>query len=86
VVLDPANVAVMRASGTVVLLDTPVDDIVSRVGDGTRPLVDGPGGQSVAAILEGRRQAYEAAAHFTVDTAGMNPNQVADEVERLCVS
>lgn len=86
VVLDSANVAAMRTSGTVVLLDTPIEDIVSRVGDGSRPLVDRSGRQSVSVILEERREAYEAAAHFTIDTSGMNPSQVADEVERLCGS
>lgn len=86
VVLDPDNVALMRGSGRVVLLDTPLEDLLRRVGDGARPLVDGTDGQRIAVIREQRRGAYEAAAHVTVDTTGLSSREVADEVERLCVS
>lgn len=86
VVLDPENVALMRGSGRVVLLDTPVEDLQRRVGDGTRPLVDGPDGRRISVIRDQRRRAYEAAAHATVETAGLSSQQVADEVERLCAS
>lgn len=86
VVLDAASVARMRGSGRVVLLDTPVAEIITRVGDGSRPLIDLEGGETVSTIREQRRSAYADAADITVDTAGMSPGQVADEVERLCGS
>lgn len=86
VVLDPGNVTAMQTTGKVVLLDTPLDELLTRVGDGSRPLVDLPEGGSVSTILEQRRSAYEEAADVTVDTTGMSPGEVADEVERLCGS
>ena len=84
VVLSPESVARMRGSGLVVWLDAPPEVLRERVGKGEgRPLLaDGPGGR-LEEILEARRPAYSAAAHYRVATAGLTPEEVAEEVVRL---
>ena len=38
--------------------------------------------KEIAAMIEGRRAAYEAAADVTVDTDGKSPEEVAEEILR----
>ncbi len=82
VVVDPANVALMRRTGTVAWLTAPAVVLAARVEDGSgRPLA-GAGGAALAARLASREAAYAAAAHWRVETAERAPADIAEEVVR----
>ncbi len=83
VVLDPRNVEAMRASGVVVWLEAPPEELAARA-DGGRPLLEGVEAEArLAELLEIRAPLYEAAAHHRVDTTGRSVNDVAAEVVPL---
>jgi shikimate kinase len=85
-VLDPLNLAALRAAGILVHLTAPPDVIRARVGDaGTRPLLAGRSDTTVERLLAERRAAYAAAADFTVDTAGRTADEVVEEI-RMAVA
>ncbi len=78
-ILDPANRDAMRASGTVVLLEAPLETLAARTGaDGGRPLLREAG--DLHRLLQGRSRAYREAAHAVVD-ADAEPDEVARRVE-----
>ena len=89
-VLDAENRRRMRETGLVVWLQAPVAQLAARVGDGRgRPLLQqsspdesSPKGAAgtLARLERQRRPAYEAAAHATVDTAGLGVASVVDAV------
>lgn len=84
VILDPANVAAMRASGRVFWLRAAPETILARMGAdaataGQRPSLTGrsdPEPQGLEAeirdTLAARLPLYEAAAHYVVDTDGLD--------------
>jgi len=79
--LDPANEAALGATGVVVCLHAPVEDLVARLAGEAdqRPLLagDDPAAR-IRALLAERAAAY---ARFPqVDTGGRTPDQVADAV------
>lgn len=80
-VLDPDNRRALRRAGVVVWLRAPAATLAGRVGDGsTRPLLrDDPVG-ALARLERLREPAYEAAAHLSVDTDGLDVDAVAANV------
>jgi shikimate kinase len=86
VVLEPASVEQMRASGQVVWLTAATGDLADRVGDGEgRPLLAGDDVEgSLGDLLARRAPLYEAAAHHRVTTTGREPADIAAEVIELC--
>lgn len=80
VVLDAANVALMRSTGVVVFLDVPLSSLEQRVssGDGRPLLADDPS-SSLASIAASRGELYEGAAHVVID-AESPAEIVADRV------
>ena len=83
-VLDPDNVARIRASGRVFWLDAPAEVLAARVAEGgSRPLLAGsePAGR-LSAILTERRPLYRHAAHHRV-AADRDPDEVAARIEAL---
>jgi shikimate kinase len=86
VVLRPANVAVMRASGTVVWLRAGVDTLAGRVRQGRgRPLLEGvtPVRARLEQLMQQRTELYAGAATHVLDTDGWEIEDVADEVVGL---
>ena len=83
VVLDRGNIAAMRASGLVVWLTGSVGSLLKRVGSGTtRPLLaDEDAEARLTEILDERRDRYEAAADFQVDTDDLTTKEVARRIE-----
>ncbi len=81
-VLREENVSVLKDSGFIVLLTAEPETVYERVKDGTeRPLLSGHMDVDyIAALMEGRRAAYEAASDLIVSTDGKNPGEVADEI------
>ncbi len=81
VVLDPENRKALRSSSVVVWLRAPVAELVKRCGDGsTRPLLRGDPHTALTRLARLRAPAYEAAAHATVDTEGLDRAAVAEAV------
>lgn len=83
VVLDPGNIATMRASGRVVWLTGSVESLVRRVGTGaSRPLLaDEDPETTLGQILDDRFDRYEAAADERVDTDGLSIGEVVRRIE-----
>ncbi|HHC07111.1 MAG TPA: shikimate kinase [Actinobacteria bacterium] len=80
-VLDDANVAAMRRSGLVVLLEATIPTLVARVGGGGRPLLEGTDPRvRLTELAAARRARYEAAADLVVDTEGREVATIAEEI------
>lgn len=82
-VLDPANVAAMRASGTTVLLDANAQTLKVRLtGSTDRPLLTD--GSDIDTVARERADVYRASADLTVETTNRTIDEVVEEVIR-CV-
>ena len=80
-VLDPANRALMRTSGTVVWLRARLETIVQRVGDGRgRPLLGDDPAAAVRRLYPQREQLYAELADVVVDVDDVAAVQVAGEI------
>jgi len=78
-ILANGNVALMRASGTVVLLTVDATTVIERVEiDESRPLL--PTTESVERILAERADVYNTVAHHVVQTVGRTPEEIAVDV------
>ena len=78
VVKRPENIENLRRSGLILLIDRPVEDIVSDVEVETRPLLkDGP--QKVFDLYRERRKAYRDAADIIIDNRG-TPEEVLGQM------
>ncbi|WP_053202836.1 shikimate kinase [Jiangella muralis] len=79
-VVAPENRALL-AGHVVVFLDVGLADAVSRVGmNRDRPLLLESPRSQLKRLLDERRPVYVEAATVTVDTAGRDPEDIADEV------
>jgi shikimate kinase len=82
-VLDPENVARLRAGGVLVYLTARPDAILRRVGDAaSRPLLRDDPQATVARLLGERGPAYTAAADVTVDTSDLSADEVVQEIQQ----
>jgi shikimate kinase len=80
-VLDPANRALIRRSGTVVWLRADPRTLAARVGDGAgRPLLSEEPAEELARLEVVRRPFYAEIAHAAVDVDGSSPEAVVDAV------
>ncbi|GMQ93145.1 MAG: shikimate kinase [Acidimicrobiia bacterium] len=78
-ILSHDNVAIMKGSGTVVLLHVDAATIAERMRPCTdRPLLDSP--DAVERILADRQSIYEHASDCVVSTIGRAPDEIAMEV------
>jgi shikimate kinase len=77
----PANLELVLASGTLVWLDAPDEELLARIGDPTsRPmLADDP--KATLARLRAERQPQYSNAQLHVDTRGLSPEDVAARIE-----
>jgi len=76
------NLGVMLAAGRVLWLVVSADEAVERAGRASgRPLLDGAADPVVVArtLLDTRRPFYKRA-HAAVDTTGLSPKQIVDEL------
>jgi shikimate kinase len=81
-VLDPDNVAALRAAGIVICLTARPDTILTRVGRGLeRPLLAGGDPRAtITRLLVERKAAYDAAADWTVDTSDSSVDEVVEDI------
>ena len=82
IVLDPANRALLRRLGPVVWLTADEPTIWARVSrKPTRPLLNTANPrQTVRRLMRERHDLYAAVADFSVDSSGLNHQQVARQV------
>jgi shikimate kinase len=79
---DLVNAEKLRETSTLVYLTATVDEILERTGkENNRPLleVEDPR-KKIIELLGKRRQVYERYAEVTVDTTGLTPAQVVEEI------
>ncbi len=85
-VLDEANLAVMRMTGTVVLLEATSEELERRLNgvsdQGDRPLI--VTSSDIARIHSARHLRYLEAGEYVVQTTGRDPADVAEEVA-VCI-
>lgn len=80
-VLPMRSYEVLKTAGPVVYLRTSAEVLRQRVGDGLgRPLLSEPG--AFDRLLAERTPAYESAADIVVDTDGLLPEEIAEEIGR----
>lgn len=81
-VLRNENVAMMKASGKLVLLRAKAETILERVkGNSDRPLLNGNMNvEYIAGLMEKRRAIYEAAADLVIDTDGKSVHAICREI------
>lgn len=79
--LRKENVQNLKRNGKIIFLRTSVAELIKRTeGDGTRPLLKGEREERLKSLLAVRTPIYEEAADFTVDTDGLAPDEIADEI------
>lgn len=79
--LHEENVKLFKNGGKIVYLRAQLSTLLSRVeGDTTRPLLSGDKKEKMQSLLLKRSPVYEAAADLTVDTDGLTPEQIADNI------
>lgn len=84
--MHPLTAELLREA-PVVFLDVRIKDAAGRVGfDGSRPLLAINPRATWTVMMDARRPTYEALATWRVDTAGLNPRQVVDQVAALLES
>jgi len=83
VILDPANMEDLQRTGLVVCLTASKETLLARLqGDHSRPLLEGDQAVRLSELMDARRSLYEAIP-IRIDTTGMSPEAVAEEVLRL---
>lgn len=82
VVLRSENRGALCSLGRVIYLEVTAGEALARIGDAeSRPLLSGPSGTLAAtSLLAARESLYRASADAIIDTTGLTPEQVADDV------
>lgn len=79
----PGAVSLLREKTVCIYLEADADTLRARLEGETegRPLA----GEGFGERLEARRPLYESAAHVTINTEGLTPEEVADEIIISCL-
>ncbi len=81
VVLDPDNMARLRAGGVIICLTASVQTILERTGRrSTRPLLARPDREEAVSRLLAERAPLYAQADFILDTSNIPPRLVAEKI------
>ncbi|TSC87126.1 MAG: shikimate kinase [Parcubacteria group bacterium Gr01-1014_8] len=87
VVLQSKNVQALKKNGICIFLSAPIEELLPRIGESsTRPRLTGAKTmkEELEKVWEERKPLYEKAADETIDTTGMKPKDIAEEiVQRL---
>ena len=77
-ILAPASAALLREKTVCIYLRATLDTLLARLAGETagRPLAD----DALAERLAAREPLYEKTAHVIIDTDGLSPDEVADEI------
>lgn len=84
IVLRPENVQIMKKQGAVVLLKASPETVLKRVEkNDDRPLLRGKKNvESIAELMEQRRERYEAAADLVIETDGRCVDEICTEIKK----
>lgn len=77
----PEAVKLLQDKTLCIWLKAPAHELESRVADSGRPLAD----KDFLERLVSREPIYAAASHVTIDTAGLSPEEIADEIIIDCL-
>jgi len=77
----PEAVKLLRDKTLCIWLQAPADELETRVAGSGRPLAD----KDFRERLVSREPLYAAASHVTIDTAGLSPEEIADEIIIDCL-
>jgi len=77
----PSAVKLLQEKTLCIWLQAPLEALEARVAGTARPLADA----AFATRLNQREPLYAAAAEVTIDTAGLTPEEVADEIIISCL-
>ena len=80
VVLDPLDLARLRAGGFVVWLRASLATLTKRVAETDRPWLGRDPADALRDLYAGRAELYRAAAHLVVDVDSMPPQLVATRI------
>jgi shikimate kinase len=82
-VLTPASAALLQEKTVCIYLRATLDTLLGRLAGETagRPLAD----DAMAARLAEREPLYEKTAHVTIDTDGLSPEEISDEIIISCL-
>lgn len=86
VIERPENIAQLRENGCIIWLKATVATIVARIEGGQdRPaLLEGKSfTEEVAEVLERRTPLYRKAAMYEIDTDGVSPEEISEEIVRI---
>ena len=85
----PASARLVAEKTTCIYLRASVDTLAARLAPeaACRPLLRGAPDlrERIASLLAGREDVYASTAHVTVDTDGLSPEQIADEIVISCL-
>ena len=85
----PASARLVAEKTTCIFLRAGVDTLAARLAPEAagRPLLAGAPDlrERIAALLSEREATYAATAHVTVDTDGLSPEEIADEIVISCL-
>lgn len=79
----PGAVKLLQEKTLCIYLEADIDTLIARLQGQTegRPLAD----ENMAARLAQREPLYREAAHVTIDTAGLTPEEITDEIIISCL-
>jgi shikimate kinase len=89
-ILRKRNIYNLKRNGFIILLTANIDTLINRIkGDNSRPSLTGHKSfiEEIGDILKERKEKYEKAADYIIDTSNLTPNQVVNkiiELLRLC--
>ena len=80
-VMREENVRIFKSSGKIVYLKAKQDTILKRLeGDTSRPLLAGNKAERLTQLFEKRAPVYESVADIIVDTDGLTPQEIIEEI------
>ncbi len=80
-VADPENCRLLKRNGRICYLRAAPETLLKRIsGDGTRPLLAGDPEKNLRKLWETRKEIYERAADFIVDTDAFSVIRVAERI------
>ena len=81
-ILSASSRTLLQRVTLCIWLDAPAEVLRARIGTGSnRPLAD----EDFATRLESRRPLYAEAAHVTIDTEDLSPEEISDEIIISCL-
>ena len=80
-VLREENVRLLKSYGRIIYLRTGIETLLKRLeGDTSRPLLAGNRAERITELFNKRTPVYESVADIIIDTDGLTPKEVLEEI------